>query len=152
MKWLKQVGVWFAAEYFNDYRENRARVFDTIIKNNLHLNTVILTVSVASLTAIAALNDRVFSGYPILSIITLGLFIFAILFSTINFFLSGLAMSDMQRRLSKDILFPFKISKGEYSPKFKKTQKVLSGIVLAGFCLGLVSLLVLLSLYIIGVA
>ena len=31
MKWLKQAGLWFAAEYFSDYRENRARVFDTII-------------------------------------------------------------------------------------------------------------------------
>ena len=89
MKWLKQVGIWFAAEYFSEYRENRDRIFDTIIKNNLHLNTVILTVSVASLTAVAALNDRVFYTHPILSIVVLGLFIFTILFSTINFFLSG---------------------------------------------------------------
>lgn len=150
MKWLKQVGLWFAAEYFSDYRENRARVFDTIIKNNLHLNTIILTVSVASLTAIAALSDKLFSAYPVLSILVIGLFIFTILFSTINFFLSGLAMNDMQRRLSKDILFPFKISKGEYKPRFKNTQRVLNALVLFSFCLGLTFLLVLLGFYVLG--
>lgn len=151
MKWLKQVGIWFAAEYLSDYRENRARVFDTIIKNNLHLNTVILTVSVASLTAVAALNDKVFSAYPILSVVVLGLFILTILFSTINFFLSGLAMNDMQRRINKDILFPFKISKGEYEPRFKKIQRILNFLVLFSFCFGLVLLLVLLGLHILGV-
>ena len=149
MKWLKQVGLWFVAEYFIDYREYRARVFDTIIKNNLHLNTVILTVSVASLTAIAALNDKVFSVFPLLSVAVLGLFILTILFSTINFFLSGLAMSDMQRRLNEDILFPFKISKGEYMPRFRKAQRVLNILVLAGFCFGLIALLVLLTFYIV---
>ncbi len=150
MKWLGRIGAWFAAEYINDYRDSRARVFDTIIKNNLHLNTVILTVSVASLTAIAALNDRIFTSYPVLSIVVVGLFVFTILFSTINFFLSGLAMGDMQRRLSKDILFPFKISKGEYAPRFKKIQYTLNYLVLSSFCLGLVLLLVLLGFYILG--
>ena len=150
MKWLGRIGAWFAAEYNNDYRDSRARVFDTIIKNNLHLNTVILTVSVASLTAIAALNDRIFTSYPVLSIVVVGLFVFTILFSTINFFLSGLAMGDMQRRLSKDILFPFKISKGEYAPRFKKIQYTLNYLVLSSFCLGLVLLLVLLGFYILG--
>ena len=152
MKRLKQIGVWFATEYFNDYRENRARVFDTIIKNNLHLNTVILTVSVASLTAIAALNDKIFTDYSVQSIITVGLFIFTILFSTINFFLSGLALGDLQRRLNNDILFPFKVGKGEYKPKFKKTQRILNVVVLVGFCLGLINLLALLGSYIMGVA
>lgn len=148
MKWLKQAGLWFAAEYFSDYRGNRARVFDTIIKNNLHLNTVILTVSVASLTAVAALNDKVFSNHPMLSITVIGLFILTILSSIINFFLSGLAMNDIQRRLNKDILFPFKISKGEYKPKFRKAQQALNVLVLAGFCFGLIALLVLLAFYI----
>lgn len=147
MKWLKQAGLWFAAEYLSDYRENRDRVFDTIIKNNLHLNTVVLTVSVASLTAIAALNDKVFSVFPLLSVAVLDLFILTILFSTINFFLSGLAMSDMQRRLNKDILFPFKISKSEYMPRFRKAQRVLNILVLAGFCFGLIALLALLTFY-----
>lgn len=151
MKWLGRIGTWFAAEYINDYRDSRARVFDTIIKNNLHLNTVILTVSVASLTAIAALNDKVFSVFPLLSVAVLGLFILTILFSTINFFLSGLAMSDMQRRLNKDILFPFKISKGEYEPRFKKVQHIFNLLVLFSFCFGLVFLLVLLGFYILGV-
>lgn len=150
MKWLGRIGTWLAAEYINDYRDNRARVFDTIIKNNLHLNTVILTVSVASLTAIVALNDRIFSSYPVLSVVVVGLFIFTILFSTINFFLSGLAMGDMQRRLSKDIMFPLKISKGEYTPRFKKIQHTLNYLVLSSFCLGLILLLVLFGFHILG--
>lgn len=148
MKWVSKISTWLTVEYIKGYRESRARVFDTIIKNNLHLNTVILTVSVACLTAIAALNDKLFTGYPWLSLVAVGLFILTILFSTINFFLSGLALSDLQRKLNKDILFPFRVGKDGYKPRFKKIQKILNVIVLSGFCLGLIILLVLLGLYI----
>lgn len=150
MHWLAKAGAWLASEYLHDYRESRARVFDVVIKNNPHLNTVILTVSVASLTAIATLSDRAFTAYPWLSIFAIGLFILTILFSTINFFLSGLALSDLQQKLNEDVLFPFQVNKGKYSPRFKKTQKILNMIVLFGFCLGLIALLVLLGSYILG--
>lgn len=151
MSWFGKFSVLVATEYMKDYRESRAHTFDTIIKNNLHLNTVILTVSIAALTAVVALNDKVFISYPELSIAVVSLFILVILFSTINFYLSGLALSDLQQKLNKDILFPFRVSRGEYCPKFKPAQSVLSVIVLGGFCLGLAVLLVLFSLYILGV-
>lgn len=148
MGWIKKAAIWFGAEYMRDYRDFRARVFDTIIKNNLHLNTVILTVSVASLTAIAALSREVFARYPILSFVSVLLFVMVILLSTINLYISGLALNDLHQKLSKDILFPFKISKGRYTLKFKKVRKMLNALVLGGFCLGLISLLTLLGCYI----
>lgn len=150
MRWLGRVSAWFASEYIKDYRESRARTYELIIKNSLHLNTIILTVSVASLTAVAALNDKVFVDYPWSSAIVIGLFILVILFSTINFFLSGLVLSDLQQKLNKDILFPFKAS--EYRLKYRLAQKMLNVTVLGGFCLGLISLLALLILYISGAA
>ncbi len=152
MKWLGRIGAWFAAEYFNDYRQSRDRIFDTIIKNSLHLNTVILTVSVASLTAVAALNDKIIVNYSLLLIIVVGFFIFTILFSTVNFFLSDLVMRDLQRDLNKDILLPLKISKGEYKIRFRMTQKALSSVVMFSFCVGLIMLLALLILYILRAA
>lgn len=150
MKWVGKISTWLVVEYIKDYRESRARVFDTIIKNNLHLNTVILTVSVASLTAIAALNDKLFTDYSWPSIVVVGLFILSILFSTINFFLSGLALRDLQRKLNKDILFPFRVGEDGYRPRFKRVQKILNVIVLSSFCLGLICLLILLGFYILG--
>lgn len=151
MKWLGKISTWLIVEYLKEYREGRTRVFDTIIKNNLHLNTVILTVSVASLTAIAALNDKLFDSYSWLSITVVGLFILTILLSTINFFLSGLVLRDLQQKLNKDILFSIRISKDGYEPQFKKVQKILNVIVLSGFCLGLICFLALFGFYILGV-
>lgn len=150
MEWIKKSAIWFCVEYIRDYRDSRSRVFDTIIKNNLHLNTVILTVSVASLTAIAALSREVFARYPILSFVSILLFVMVILLSTINFYISGLVLNDLHQKLSKDILFPFKISKGKYTLKFKKVQKMLSTLVLAGFCIGLIALVALLGFLIFG--
>ena len=148
MRWVLKIASWLTAEYMRHYSDSRVRVFDTIIKNNLQLNTIILTVSVASLTAIAALNDRVFTSYPYPSMVAVGLFIIVILLSTINFFLSGLALRDLQQKLSKDILLPVHISGTGYRQKFKVIRNVLNVMVLAGFCTGLLVLLILLSFYI----
>ena len=151
MRWLGRSLVWLTTQYLEDYRTNRSRILNAISRNNLHLNTIILTVSIASLTATAALSREVFIDYPILSIIVLGLFIMVILLSTINFFLSGLVLSDLNKSYSKDILLPLKIGKGEYSAKYQPAQRLLNALVLAGFCLGLITLLALLVLHILGV-
>lgn len=150
MRWIGRAATWLAVEYMTDMRENRARVYDTIVKNNLHLNTVILTVSIASLTAVAALSDEAFVAYPWLSLSVITLFIGVILLTTVNFYLSGIALRDIQEKLSKDILLPFKVRNGEYTPRFIKPQRILNALVLGGFCLGLLMFLTLLSCYILG--
>lgn len=150
MRWIGRIAAWLGAEYVKDYRESRARIFDLAIKNSLHLNTIILTVSIASLTAVAALNDRVFENYSWLSVITVGLFILTILFSTINFFLASLALNDLQQKISKDIFFPFQASDAKYKLKFRKAQKMLGTVVMIGFCAGLITLLALLGFYVLG--
>lgn len=151
MKWLSAAASWFANEYWQDYRESNVRAYELIIKTNMQLNQIILTVSVASLAAVAALNKAVFVPYPLLSFTTLALFILVILLSTINFYLTTIALRDIQQYLKKDLLFPLKLSKKKYQGKYSKTLKILSASVLIGFCLGLVSLLVLLGFYIFGV-
>lgn len=152
MSWIGRVIAWMTAEYMTDIRDSKARVFDVIIKNNLHLNTIILTVSIASLTAVAALSNEMFESHPVLTFVSILLFVMVILLSTINFYISGLALSDLHQKLSKDILFPFKVSKGVYEPKFKGAQKILSTLVLSGFCLGLLVLSALLGCYILETA
>lgn len=152
MRWIGKVITWLAVEYMKDYRESKARVFDTIVQNNLRLNTIILTVSIASLTVVAALNGKIFVDYPWPSIIVIVLFILVILFSTINFFLSGLALSDFQRKINKDFLLPLKLHESEYELKYQRVQKILNILVLYGFCLGLLVLLGLLGCYVLEVA
>ena len=150
MRWIGKIIIWLAAQYMQDYRENRSRTYELIVKNNIHLNTVILTVSVASLTAVAALNEKVFEHYPVLSFVVIFLFVLVILLSTINFYLSGITIRDIQQTLSKDILFPIKAVRDEYTPRFKSIQKTLNVLALGGFCVGLIALLVLLGFYIMG--
>lgn len=150
MQRIGRFGAWFIAQYMQDYRENRSRAYESIIKNNMHLNTIILTVSVASLTAVAALNEKAFEYYPTLSFTVILFFVLVILLSTVNFYLSGVAIREIQQNLSKDILFPVKVTRGKYKPRFRKFQKVLNISVLSGFCLSLIALLVLLGLYIMG--
>lgn len=141
---------WVASENLKDYRENKTRVYNTIVKNNLHLNTIILTVSIASLTAVAALSSEVFKNYPWLSLVVIALFICVILLSTINFYLSSIALRDVQKNLTKDILFTLRVSSGQYKPPLENTQKALNNLVLAGFCAGLIMFLILLCCYIFG--
>jgi hypothetical protein len=150
MRWLGKFAVWSGLQYIEDYRESKSRAYELIVKNNIHLNTVVLTVSVASLTAVAALNEKAFQYHPVLSFAVISLFVLVILLSTVNFYISGLAIRDIQKKLSKDILFPVKVSRGGYEQRFKKIQKVLSVLVLSGFCLGLIALLALLGFYILG--
>lgn len=152
VRWVRRITTMLVTEYMTEYRETRTRVYDAIVKNNLHLNTVILTVSIASLTAVAALSSEVFEMYPWLSLIVITLFITVILVSTVNFYLSAIALRDLQSNLNKDILFIFKASRGEYKQPYTETQKVLNKMVLSGFCLGLIMLLVLLGCYILGAA
>lgn len=148
MRRAGRFAAWLAAEYMTDMRDSRARVYDAIVKNNLHLNTVILTVSIASLTAVAALNDKVFADYPALSLMVVALFLLVTLLSTINFYLSGVVLRDIQKNLSKDVLFPFRVGKGKYNPKYQTAQKIINILVLYGFCLGLLVFLILLGRFI----
>lgn len=152
IKLLSAAASWFASEYWQDYRVSNVRAYELIIKTNMQLNQIILTVSVASLAAVAALNEAVFVPFPLLSFTTLSLFILVILLSTVNFYLTTIALRDIQQLLKKDVLFPLKVSRKKYQGKYNKTQKILSASVLIGFCLGLVLLLVLLGSYIFGVA
>ncbi|HMQ96282.1 MAG TPA: hypothetical protein PKD19_03605 [Candidatus Saccharibacteria bacterium] len=149
---IKQAFGWLLAQFVQDNRENQARAYELIIKNSMHLNQIILTVSIASLAAIAALNQAVFAPYSVLSFAVVALFILVILFSTINFYLSGIILRDLQTALKQDVFLPFHISKDNYKQRFKTSQKILNILVFGGFCLGLVAFLVLLGFYTLGVS
>lgn len=141
---------WFFDEYIKDYRESSNRVYELTIKANTQINQIILTVSVASLTAIAALNDKVFAPYGLLSFLTVASFVLVILLSVVNFHLSYLFLADLQRRLTSNLKSFKPLTNGNEFRKFGIVQSGLNVIILSGFCLGLIALLTLLGYYILG--
>lgn len=144
------IGLYFG-EYIKDYRESNNKIFEYILQANSQINMIILTVSVASLTAVAALNKVVFIPYEVLSFITISLFIIVILLSVVNLFLSILTSEDLQKKIVKNFT-SFKNQKVKNEDlKYYKTRRFLNWAVLLGFCFGLVTFLILLGLHIFGV-
>jgi len=141
---------WFVNEHIKDYREGKTLIYDGIIKTSAQINQIILTVSVASLTAIAALNKAVFVPYSLLSFSVIALFILVILLSVVNLYISTIALKDLQKRFSQNWKSMKRLNNGTERPRFEKTQKILNVLVLIDFCLGMVALLALLGLYILG--
>ncbi len=147
---FKPLFSWFADERIKDYREGKALIYDGIVKTSAQINQIILTVSVASLAAVAALNKAVFVPYGFLSFTVVALFIFVILLSVVNLYLSIIALTGIQKQFIKNWKSFDRLNKGTENPRFGKTQKILNNLVFGGFCLGLVGLLILLGLYILG--
>ena len=153
LRYIKYLGPffgWMVSEHVKDYRDNKARIYDAILKANAQINQIILTVSVASLAAVVALNKEVFVPYGVLSFIVVALFIIVILLSVINLYFAVLASGDLQRQLNQNWKSLKQLSRGINDLRFRKTQKVLNALVLSGFCLGLISLMVLFGIYILG--
>lgn len=147
---LKSLTGWFASEHVKDYREGRDRIYDGIIKTSTQINQIILTVSVASLAAVAALNKVIFMFYGLLSFAIVALFVIVILLSVVNLFISTIALRDMQKQFNQNWKSLRRLNKGMEKSRFGKIQKTLNALVFGGFCLGLVTFLVLLGFYILG--
>lgn len=146
---LKDILGWLSREYIAIYREGDRRLVDAIIQTNTQINQIILAVSVACLTAIATLNRQVFRISALLAFASMAIFIVVILLSVINLYLSIKALSDLQKQLSKSffrLCFTDKMSRVPYVNIIER----LSLTILCLFCLGLVTFLVLLGLYIFG--
>lgn len=146
-KFLATLG-WFANEYIRGYRDNASRIYELSIKTTALINQIILTVSVASLAAIAALGKAVFMPYGPIAFTAILLFVFTILISVINLYLSLATLADIRKKLDRNIASPTRFKKLVETSKFMKAHKILSVTVLTGFCLGLIALLVLLGFYI----
>jgi len=139
-----------ADEHLNDYREGRAFIYDGIVKTSSQINQIILTVSVASLAAVAALNRAVFVPYPKMSFTVVAIFIIVILLSVLNLYISTIVLRGIQKQFNNNWKSLSRLNKGMEKPRLVKTQKTLNVFVLVGFCIGLISLLLLLGLYILG--
>lgn len=151
--WMKLLGIIssrIADEHAKDRREGSRLIYETISTNSAHLNQIILTVSIASLTAVAALNKEVFVPFSELSFAVIAIFILVILFSTVNIYISSKVLREIQQAYKKDMFFSFRKVNREYTHKYTTLQKTLNNIVLCGFCLGLIALLVLLGFYVLG--
>lgn len=146
---LKDILGRLSREYIAIYREGDRRLVGAIIQTNTQINQIILAVSVACLTAIATLNRQVFRISALLAFASMAIFIVVILLSVINLYLSIKALSDLQKQLSKSffrLCFTNKMSRVPYVNIIER----LSLTILCLFCLGLVTFLVLLGLYIFG--
>ena len=141
---------WFVNEYAKDYRESNDHIYGQIVKTDAQINQIILTVSIASLVAVAALNEAVFIPYGLLAFIAIFLFVLAILLSVINLYLVTLTLADMQQKLIKNLSSFTTLNKGMRQQRFQKTRRVFNVAILSSFCFGLISFLILLGLYILG--
>ena len=151
--WLKAVGALvskYAEEYFKDYRESMARFYDYEMKTNAQLNQIILTVSVATLTAVAALNERVFVPFGALTFGVILVFVVDILFSVANLYFSALIIGAMRRQMKSNLVSLKRLDKDMAYEKYVRSQKILNITILSLFCLGLLMFLILLGLYILG--
>lgn len=148
-KFLAALG-WYAGEYIKDYRESAGRIYELSVKTTIQINQIILTVSVASLAAIAALNEAVFTPYGPLALTAISLFVLVILLSVINLYVSMLTLADAHQQLLQNLKSFTRLDKNMKNFKFKRLHKILSMIIFAGFCLGLVVLLILLGVHILG--
>lgn len=134
--------------YSRDYRENKALVYEATVKNNTHINQIILTMSVASLAAMAGLNRSVFEPYPVLSFVVLSFFALTILISVINIYLVGLSLRDMQRLLNENFTKLDRLDSMVDKIRYKTANRILNALVFWSFCVGVVCLLSLLGVYI----
>lgn len=147
-KYLGPLFGWLISEHIKDYRENNTRIYEAVIKTNTQINQIILTVSVASLAAVAALNKEVFVPYGALSFVVVSLFILVILLSVINLYIASFVMSGFQRQLNENWKSLSHPNKDITDLRFKRTRNTLNTMVFGGFCLGLISFLTLLGFYI----
>lgn len=143
---------WYAKEYMQDYRTSNSQLIETIRQTTTQINQIILAVSVACLTAVAALSQRMFELYGGLAFMTIASFVFVILLSVINLYLSSLTLRHAQDQLSNN-LFRLKSTMDDMGDlPYEMTTKILGRYVLGLFCAGVVLFLTLLGLYILGVA
>ncbi len=147
---LSLVMGWVVNERTIDYREGKALIYDAIVKINTQINQTILTVSVATLAALAALNKEIFVPYPLLSFVTIAVFVLVILLSVVNLYLSNLVLADMQKKFTQNWSSLRSPSKGVEDRRYQGARRVLNGLVLGGFCFGLIIFLAVIGLFIMG--
>lgn len=154
MNWLVSIltlsATKLADEHIKDYRESKARVYDTILKTNTHINQIILTASVASLAAVAALNKEVFGPYALLSFNVVALFVLVILLSIVNLYLTALVLQDIQKQLNINWQSLSRLNKNIENQRFEKIRKYINAMIFGGFCFGLLTFLILLGFYMLG--
>lgn len=153
-KWIDRIvsfAGWMTGERVKDYRENKTRIYDAIVKTNTQINQIILTSSVAGLAAIAALNKNVFVPYGGLSFIVVSSFILTIFASVVNLYITSRVLIDLQRQLNKNHTSFSRLDEGMDKQRFHRLRKALNAIVFVGFCFGIVMFVILLGLYILGV-
>lgn len=141
---------WFASERVKDYRESASRIYELSVKTTLQINQIILTVSVASLAAVAAFNQAVFDPYGPLAFMVVVLFALTLLLSAINLYLSTFTLADIRQKLSENFISFKGLSRGIEDFRFKKVHKTLSVVVFLSFCLGIIAFLLLFGVYIFG--
>lgn len=146
---LLAIGGWLIGEHVKDYRDNFSRIYELRMRTATQINQIILTVSVASLTAIAALNERVFNtDYNWMAFVVVILFMSVILMSVINLYISRLALTQMQRKLTDNFKSFRNFANGMENSIYAKAQRLLNTATLTCFCLGLIALIVLMGMYI----
>ncbi|MEI7918512.1 MAG: hypothetical protein WCH58_03955 [Candidatus Saccharibacteria bacterium] len=156
MTWIKDIIGWFVKntvnERVNDYRSSYLRNQDVLTQVTLEMDRALMTFSIASLAALAALNDKIFGTYGRLSFIALTCFVGVVVSVILSYYLSRGMLIDAQkiitRNYKKSLTKP--LGEGMEKVKYATATKIVNGASLALFILGMICFVVLMALYIGG--
>ncbi len=141
------------SERVNDYRSSYLRNQDVLTQVTLEMDRALMTFSIASLAALAALNDRIFGTYGWLSFIALTCFVGTVVSVILSYYLSRGMLIDAQkiitRNYKKSLTKP--LGEGMEKVKYATATKLVNGASFALFASGMICFIILMALYIGGI-
>lgn len=140
-------------ERINDYRSNFFQYQNMMTQVTIETDKALMTFSIATLAALAVLNDAVFKPYGWISFITITCFILVVIIVMIGYYISKALLADAQRIITRNFQksITTRLDEGLSDVKFKRLSKALNFMSLTLFTVGMVSFVVLMALYIKGV-
>ena len=140
-------------ERANDYRSNFYQYQNMMTQVTMETDKALMTFSIATLAALAALNDAIFKPYGWLSFVTLTCFVLVIVIVLAGYSVSKALIKDAQRIMSrnyqKSLTTP--LGQGLDKVKFAKLSKVINLASSGLFIIGMLLFVILMALYIKGV-
>lgn len=136
-----------------DYRENFFRYQEMAVQVNLELDKSLMTFSIAGLAALAALNERVFVPYGMLSYATFATFLVVVTTVIAGYFVSRSMIKDAQRILTENYTSSLTapLNRGLEQVKFRRFSILLNIVSSMAFIAAVCLFLILMALYIKGV-
>ncbi len=140
----------FINERVNDYRSSFMRNQELMALVAIEHSRSLVTFSIAALAAMAALNQKIFVPYPMLSIAALTCFMLSALFVILNFLFFSQMLADSQKIMTRNFKASFtaSLNKDMDKVRFKRLTNATSGTSTLLFIVGMLLFAILLTMYI----